>query len=68
MEALILPLLAHLDGQYVGIVIWALSATALNLKLLAALCEAHARFNAFVSELAAFNRRFEPAEISKEPP
>ena len=61
MDAVFLPLLARIDAQYAALVVWALTATALNVKLIFALSEAHQRFNTFVHELALFNRRFEPA-------
>ena len=59
MDAMLLPLLAHIDAQYAALVVWALTATALNVKLIFALSEAHQRFNTFVHELALFNRRFD---------
>ena len=59
MDAMLLPLLAQIDVQYLVLVIWALSATALNVKLVLALSDAHDRFNTFVRELARFNRRLE---------
>lgn len=52
-------MLARLDARDAALVVWALSATALNLVLIRALAEANRRFNAFVAELARFNARFE---------
>ena len=66
MDTVLLSLLARIDAQYAALVVWALSATALNVKLIFALSEAHARFNTFVCELALFNRRFEPVRPEAE--
>ncbi len=60
MDAFLLPLIAHVDAQYAAIVLWALTSTAFNIRLIKALSDAHERFNAFVHELALFNRRFDP--------
>ena len=54
MDTMLLPLIARIDAQYAALVLWALSATALNVKLIFALSEAHTRFNTFVHELALF--------------
>ena len=59
MEAVLMLLLAHVEPQYAALIAWALTSTALNIKLVMALSEAHERFNTFVHELALFNRRFE---------
>lgn len=59
MDAMLLPLLAKIDAQYALLVVWALSATTLNVKLVFALSEAHRRFESFVGELASFNARNE---------
>lgn len=59
MEAVLMLLLAHVDPQYAALIAWALTSTALNIKLVMGLSEAHERFNTFVRELALFNRRFD---------
>ena len=59
MDAILMLLLGHIDAQYAALIAWALSSTALNVKLVFALSEAHERFNTFVHELALFNRRFD---------
>ena len=66
MEAILLPLLAHIDPQYAAMAVWALTSTALNIKLVRALSEAHERFNTFVHELSLFNRRFESPQPKRE--
>ncbi len=60
MDAYLLPLLAKIDPQFAAILLWALTSSALNLKLLASLTASHERFDAFLRELALFNRRLEP--------
>jgi hypothetical protein len=57
MDAALLPLITNIDAQYAALVLWALTSTAFNLKLLTALNHAHERFNTFVHELSLFNRK-----------
>jgi hypothetical protein len=52
---------ARLDARDAALMIWGLSATAINLALIRAMAEANRRFEAFVEELARFNARFDAA-------
>ncbi len=52
-------MMARLDARDAALVVWGLSASALNLVMIRSLSEANRRFNAFVTELARFNARFE---------
>jgi len=67
MDAMLLPLLAKIDAQYAALLVWALTSTALNVKLVLALGAAQDRFSAFVRELARFNRRFEERHLPPAP-
>jgi hypothetical protein len=51
--------IARLDARDAALMVWGLTASAINLALIRAMAEANRRFEAFVEELARFNARFD---------
>jgi hypothetical protein len=59
-ESLTRAFLARGDLAHVALLLWALGASFLLSRALKELAAANRRFNAFVRELARFNKRFDP--------
>jgi hypothetical protein len=49
----------HADIGHLALLVWALAASAMAARLIAAVETANRRFDGFVGELARFNARFE---------
>jgi ABC-type proline/glycine betaine transport system permease subunit len=57
MTAILEHIAARGDIGHIGLLLWALGASALLSRTLGELAEANRRFDAFVRELARFNQR-----------
>ncbi len=57
MEAILERFAASSDVGHIGLLLWALGASALLSRVLKDLAEANRRFDEFVRELARFNQR-----------
>lgn len=57
MEAILERFAASSDVGHIGLLLWALGASALLSRVLKDLADANRRFDEFVRELARFNQR-----------
>lgn len=66
MDAILERFAASSDVGHIGLLFWAIGASLLLAKTLRRLDDANRRFDLFVRELAAFNRRHEPPSAKGE--